>query len=328
MAWRVAATVRCGFIAGKGKMQIQPAQPECHLYIEEVRFERPRTVEGWRTMIASEFDVDIRLAVGSLEEARRVGLPCLSEVSASLSFLGSAPVEILKASITDSPPGHFPAELVDSPGRKLDVRLTDSEAQLESGREYTTILYPEFFEPQVPPTEVAAADLGFLAERKPPEVLRALRWMRKSHFADNPLDEFTDLVVAFESVSGILKPAGVQYWRCGECGVEVRQCPTCSESTQSKMTGAAAMREFVTQTMGWTGRDWRDVWRWRSKALHGQVDVSVDEEHVIREYLPKLEEAVIAAVKTVVPLADDAAPTHVRHRVPFSDPSLEIKWHV
>jgi hypothetical protein len=315
-------------MADKGEAQVQAAEPERHICIETVRFGRPRTLEGWRTTVASEFDVDIRLVVATVDEARRVGLPCLSEVAASLSFLGSAPVEILNVSITDSPPGHLPVGLVDSPEKKLDVKLTDSEGQPEPGREYTTILYPEFFKPQVPPTGLAVADLSFLTKRKPERVVRALRWMQKSYFADNPVDEFTYLMVAFESVSEMLKPAGAQYWRCGHCGAEVRQCPACQESTASKMTGAVSMREFVTQTMGWTGRDWRDVWGWRGKVLHGQADISMDEEHAIREYLPKLEQASIAAVKSVAGLAPGGAPTQVRQRVPFSDPHLEVKWHV
>jgi hypothetical protein len=132
-------------------------------------------------------------------------------------------------------------------------------------------------------------------------------------------------MIAFESVSEILKAAGVQYWHCDVCGTEVQECPACKESTASKMTGKAAMREFVTQTMGWAGRDWRDVWGWRGKVLHGQADISMDEEHAIQEHLPKLEQAVLAAVKTVAGLPQDSPPRDVRRRVPFSDPYVEIK---
>jgi len=253
--------------------------------------------------------VDLPLSVADGEEARKVGLSCLGEVVAALSFLGSAPVEVVKVQITDSPAG-----------------------KPEACHEYTTIFLPEFLpesvKAEVPPTKVPAAHTAFLLEVKPERVVRALRWIQRSHFTDSPLDEFTCLLVAFESVSDMLKPAGTQYWRCTACGSEVSECPVCKASTVSKMTGAAAMREFVTVTLGWPLKDWRDVWKWRGKILHGEADVSMDEEHAIRERLPKLEAAVIAAVKGLTGLADRHSPTRVRHRLAFSDPQLEIKWHV
>jgi len=91
------------------------------------------------------------------------------------------------------------------------------------------------------------------------------------------------------------------------------------------MTGATAMREFVVQSLGWSAKDWKTVWRWRCSLLHGEADISMDEEHAIQEHLPKLEEAAIAAVKRVAGLPPDGPPTNVRHRVPFSDPYIEIK---
>lgn len=327
MTWRVNSTIRSGVILRMGEVQVPCAPRRRHRYIESVDFERPRTVEGWRTTPAGEYDVEIRLKAGSAQEACEVGLSCLGEVVAALSFLGSAPVEIVNAAVTDSPGGMMKVELVDSPGKTLDVNLTGSGGP-EPGREYTAISFGEVFGGGVPPTALPAGHAAFLFQRKSERVVRALRWIQRSHFMDSPLDEFTCLLVAFESVSEMLKPAGTQYWRCTACGSEVSECPVCKASTASKMTGAAAMREFVTVTLGWPLKDWRDVWRWRGKILHGETDISMHEEHAIRERLPKLEEAVIAAVKTVAGLPDDHPPTHARHRLPFSDPRLVIKWHV
>jgi hypothetical protein len=169
------------------------------------------------------------------------------------------------------------------------------------------------------------ADTVFLGERKPERVVRALRWIHKSYFTANPLDEFACLMIAFESVSEMLAPAAVQYWHCSGCDQDTTQCPNCGESTEWKMTGATAMREFVVQSLGWSAKDWKTVWRWRCSLLHGEADISMDEEHAIQEHLPKLEEAAIAAVKRVAGLPPDGPPTNVRHRVPFSDPYIEIK---
>jgi hypothetical protein len=331
MAWRVVATIRCGLLLQMGGKAAVPEKTECHAYIEGIRIEQPRTIPRWQATPASpeyapasEYDVELRLNVADAQQAWKVGVPSLREAAAALSFLGSAPVEIVKVHvITDSPAGG--ARVVDSQGKVTRVRPTRSGGEPEPGEQYTSILYPEY-KSEVPPTAVAMADTVFVGKRKPERVVRALRWIQKSYFTNNPVDEFTYLMIAFESVSEILKAAGVQYWRCGACDAEVQECPTCKESTASKMTGAAAMREFVTQTMGWTGQDWRDVWGWRGKVFHGQTDVSMDEEHAIQEHLPKLEKAVIAAVKTAMGLPADGAPKDIRHRVPFSDPYIVINW--
>jgi hypothetical protein len=252
-----------------------------------------------------------------------VGLPCLREVVAALSFLGSAPVEIIKVQvITDSPGGDV--RVVDSLGKVIGVKPAGSGPPPDPGAEYTSIVFPELFH-EVPPTAVAMADTVFLGERKPERVVRALRWIHKSYFTDNPLDEFTCLMIAFESVSEMLAPAAVQYWHCSGCDQDTTQCPSCGKSTEWKMTGATAMREFVVQSLGWSDKDWKTVWQWRCSLLHGEADISMDEEHAIQEHLPKLEEAVIAAVKTVMGLPADGPPTNGRYRVPFSDPYIEIK---
>lgn len=304
MAWRIASTIRCGVIVDMGHVQVPAAPPGRHRYIQAIRLKRPRLVKGWRTTVASEYDVDLPLSVAAGEEARRVGLSCLGEVVAALSFLGSAPVEVVKAEITDSPAG-----------------------EPEACHEYTTIFLPEFFKAEVPSTRLPAAHTGFLLEPKPERVVRALRWIQKSHFTDSPLDEFTCLMIAFESVSHLLKAPGVQHWHCRNCSRDVVTCPFCGASTESKKSGETAMREFVA-SLGWAAKEWKTTWGWRCKILHGEADISIDEEHAIRERLPKLEEAVIAAVKTLTGLPDDHSPKHVRHRLPFSDPQLEIKWHV
>jgi hypothetical protein len=304
MAWRIASTIRCGVIIDMGRVQVPAAASEQHRYIQAVRLERPRLVKGWRTTPAAEYDVDLPLSVAGSEEARKVGLSCLGEVVAALSFLGSAPVEVVNVGITDSPAG-----------------------KPEALHEYTTIFLPEFFKGEIPPTKVPAAHAGFLLKRKPERVVRALRWVQKSHFANNPVDEFTFLMIALEAVSDLLKGPGVQHWRCRNCDREVVTCPLCGASTESKKSGETAMREFVA-SLGWPSKEWKAVWRWRCKIVHGDADISIDEEHAIRQRLPKVEEAVMMAVKTLTGLPPDHSPKHVRHRLPFSDPQLEVKWHV
>jgi hypothetical protein len=128
---------------------VVPEKTERHAYIEGIRFQQPRTIGRWRTTPASEYDVELRLNVADAEQAHQVGLPCLGEVVAALSFLGSAPVEIVKVQvITDSPGGDV--RVVDSLGKVIGVKPAGSGPPPEPGAEYTSIVFPELFH-EVPP---------------------------------------------------------------------------------------------------------------------------------------------------------------------------------
>ena len=302
MQWTLQATIGCDALVGLEAVSVSGPADRRHRCIRCLRLERPRTIEGRRSTVASEFDLSLLLEVATSEEACELAPRCLQEVEASLSFLASAPAWARAISLTDAPDHPVP------------------------GTEYTTVLYPAEAKFQVPPSGVAATDAAFLILGKPERVVRALRWIHKSHFAENPVDEFTSLMVAFESVSAMLKSAEVRYWHCSRCGEDIRQCPRCGESTESRMSGADAMREFVIGSLGWSGKDWKTVWQWRCSLLHGEADISMDEEHAVAAYLRRLEEAVVAAVKTVAGLPGDGPPRQVRHRVPFSDAQLVLKW--
>jgi len=301
MQWTLKAKIRCDALIGPGKVQIALPGGRRHKCIRSLEMDRPRKVEGRLSTVASEFDLKLLLEAGDTEEARYLAPRCVQEVCAALAFLASAPADV------------------------RDVIVTNAPAEPVPGTEYTTVAYSAA-KSQVLPTVMAANDVAFLILRKPERVIRALRWIQKSHFTDNVLDEFTCLMVAFESVSQLLKAGDTRYWHCSACGEDIRECPACGESTESKMSGVDAMREFAVGSLGWSERDWRTAWQWRCRLLHGEADVSADEEHAVAPYLPQLEEGAIAAIKRVLGLPEEHLPARGRHRVPFSDPQLVINW--
>jgi hypothetical protein len=303
MDWMLKATVRCDALIGLGQVRIPTREGQRHDRIRTLTLERPRIVEGRRCAEASEFDLKLEVEAAGTGEAADIAPRCAEEVCASLAFLASAPAEVRGVSITNAP----------------DEPVPD--------REYTTVSYADDMKFQVPPTAVPAKDTAFLILPKAERVIRALRWMQKSHFSDNALDEFTCLMVAFESLSQLLKTGGTRYWHCLACGQDIRRCPECGESTESKVSGVDAMREFVVGGLGWAETEWRTAWEWRCKLLHGEADVSGDEERAVLPCLPRLEEAVIAAIKQVSGLPQDHSPARGRHRVPFSHARLVLKWH-
>ena len=112
MSWRVVSTIRCGVMVGMGEAALEPGRSGRHTYIQGIRVEQPRTIPRWQATPASpeyapasEYDVELRLNVADAQQAGDVGIPCLREVVAALSFLGSAPADIVKVHITNSPGG-------------------------------------------------------------------------------------------------------------------------------------------------------------------------------------------------------------------------------
>jgi len=301
MQWTLKAKIRCDALIGPGKVPIARPAGGRHECIRSLELDRPRKVEGRLSAVASEFDLKLLLGAGDTEEARYLAPRCVEEVCAALAFLASAPADVRDVSVTNAPDEPVP------------------------GMEYTFIGYAAT-KTQVRPTVMVAKDLAFLIFPKPERVIRALRWIQKSHFTDNVLDEFTCLMVALESVSQLLKAGGTRYWHCSACGEDIRECPACGESTESKMSGVDAMREFVVDSLGWSEKDWRTAWQWRCRLLHGEADVSADEEHAVAPYLPRLEEGVIAAIKRVLGLPKEHSPARGRRRVPLSDAQLVINW--
>jgi hypothetical protein len=297
--WILAGKAKCDSLIGMGEVRIPALQGQRHYCILALQFTNPRPVEGTRTTVASEFDIEVRFEARDSEEAQDRGTRCAHEISAALAFLASAPA-------------------------KVDVVSITNDHERTKGTKYTMLCYSVGGKSEVPPMTVPAKDAAFLIAPKPERVVRALRWIHKSHLVDNDLDEFTCLMVAFESLSQLLKQGGSRYWHCSKCDREITQCPECGETTGSKMSGADAMREFVVHTLGWPEKEWAAAWGWRCRLLHGDADVSADEEHAVVPFLAPLEEAVIAATKKLSGLAPEHSPAHGRNRYPFSEAVLKL----
>lgn len=303
MEWTLAGTVTCDAPVGIPDVNISPPGGDKHEFIQGLVLEKRRTVRGKRSAVASQLGIKLRFEAPGPQEAHDRGTRGAQEVTAALAFLVSAAAEIQIGSITSA---HAPV----------------------SGTEYTMLQYPLDRKSGIPLVTVPTKDAAFLIQPKPERVLRALRWIHKSHSADSHLDEFTCLMVAFESLSQLLKQGDTRYWHCPKCDRDITLCPECGESTGSRMSGEDAMREFVVQKLGWRKKDWAAAWGWRCRLLHGEADISAEEEHAVLPLLPALEAAVIAATKTVAGLAPGNSPTRGRYRAPFSEAVLELSLRV
>jgi hypothetical protein len=250
-----------------------------------------------------QFEARIELQAANEELAQDLGRRWAGDLASILSFLTGLGTEVKGVTITTAPQEPTP------------------------GTKYRSIIPADYVGAVGPPELLLPEELTFLIRERPERLKRALGWLHKSRLAHDIVDEFVSLLVAFESMSGLLKEGGRRFWHCESCGRDVSRCPECGQSTESRMSGADALREFTTAQMGWSPREWGNVWKLRNKLLHGEADVSLEERReLLPSLVPRLEHAVVASIKMLSGLEPGHAPRRLRPRLPFSDPVLHVEW--
>ena len=246
-------------------------------------------------------------------EARQKAWMKLENLVALLSFVASAPVTIKSyGSITNSP---------ESP---------------TAGQQYTTIskTFEQAWEGRRQPV-LETSDIEFLTKLVIPDnlvqngqerVLRSMKWLQNSHFASSPLEEFIGLMIAFEAVSHLIKPSEAKYQHCSHCDADITTCPVCGHSTEWAGSGKLGMEYFVTQMLGWNKSDWNKIWMSRNYVFHGSHDLTSQQQQEITSHLPKLEQAVVNALRYLLRIPGKSPPKALRQRGRFYGAELYLKW--
>ncbi len=286
-----------------------------------IHFAQPRRVENatwanWERILPSavwDYDVSIRFPARDENEAQAKAWSKIENTAARLSFLGSAPVRVESyGSITNAP---------ESPVK---------------GAQYTTIAltFDQALVAKMPPTisEEEARFLPYmlvrdaLATKGRERIERSMHWLQHSHFASTPTDEFMYLMLSFEAVSHLLKEPKPHYWHCQSCEEDITECPKCGASTEWAGSGNLGMREFVCVNLGWSPKEWNEIWELRNYVFHGTQDLSSEQQQSIVKYLQKLEEAVVNALRYLLKLGRKNPPKALRQRGKFYGAKLHVKW--
>lgn len=287
-----------------------------------IHFAQPRRVGNatwpyWNRSLPCyvwDYDVSIRFPARDENEAQAKAWSKLENIATRLSFLGSAPVTVESyGSVTNAP--------------ELPVR----------GVEYTTIAFTfeQAWVERKPPI-IAEKEAKFLAQTLVPDTLareggdridRSMRWLQHSHLASIPTDEFICLMLSFEAVSHLLiKQPRKRYWHCQSCDKDITECPSCGASTEWAGSGNLAMRDFVRDKLAWSRQQWDQVWELRNYVFHGTQDLSSEQQQAVATHLPKLEEAVVYALKCLLKLPWKAPPQVLRQRGQSYGAKLHARW--
>lgn len=247
------------------------------------------------------------------EEAQARAWKKLENIAALLSFVSSAPVTI-----------------------KSHGSITNAPEEPIVGNQYTTIslTFDQAWEEKIQPV-LESPDIEYLTKIIVPDnlihegeerIFRSMRWLQNSHFASSPVEEFMSLMLAFEAISHLITPAGPHYWHCSRCDEDILSCPNCGESTEWAGSGKIGMAHFVIDILGWKKTDWRRIWKLRNLVFHGRHDLTSEKQQSIVSLLPKLEEAVVNALRYLLRVPKQAPPRSLRQRGRFFGAKLNIKW--
>ncbi len=259
----------------------------------------------WRYDLTIEIDVD--------NEQEAVGMiwDRLDGLVARLSFAGSAPVVV---------------EEQKSFGRIVNATELDNFVSIIRGEQIeTNPIAPVLAKKDLPALAGFFINERFLQDGDE-RVARSMRWLQHSYLGQTIVDEFASLMLAFESLSHLLRPSVPQFWRCSHCKHDVEICPKCGTTTQRQGSGVPGMQWLVIDQLGWTKKEWKSLWGMRNKVMHGSHDLSGEEQSELGKVVPRLEQAVILGIKAVLRLADNVPPTYSRPRRQWGNAELRVEY--
>lgn len=150
--------------------------------------------------------VEVILKANSIEEALYNSKNVLEDKLAIISFLSLYPCKILNNGSVDC------------------IEPESEEVELLSEDYNTTHIFNPY----------RIDDIQLLFNQPDEKILSSLRWFRKGLLDNNLFDKFISLWIAFEMISHKLKPSEPKYLRCPRNGHEIKNCPICGESTETK----------------------------------------------------------------------------------------------
>jgi Apea-like HEPN len=256
-----------------------------------------RTWDG--VMFSPLYDIPVELEFSSIQnekpedELELIGHKKLENLAARISFIASAPVEVLPNAGLE--PLNNGTRVIDGVIHHRSVYVATEFGQFNPTKTVNNTGLETF--------------KGFfyydkLGKAGHERIERSLRWLLHSYKASTVIDEFISLMIAFEAISELLNESGEteSFWECKECEKEFKECPNCGASTGFDRPGNKRMQEFVVNHLKWSKRQWNNLWSLRSKISHGSKDISFEEEQQVAKSIGQTERAVNSALSFLMGL--------------------------
>jgi Apea-like HEPN len=256
-----------------------------------------RTWDG--VMFSPLYDIPVKLEFNSTQNEKSeddlesIGCKKLENLAARISFIASVPVEVLPNDGLE--PLDNGTRVIDGVVHHQTIFVATEFGQFNSTKTVNNTgleMFKGFFYHD---------KLGKAGHER---IERSLRWLLHSYNAHTVIDEFISLMIAFEAISELLNESGEteSFWKCKECEKEFKECPNCGTSTGFDRPGNKRMQDFVVKHLGWSKKQWNDLWSLRSKISHGSKDISFQEEQQVAKSIEPTERAVNSALSFLMGL--------------------------
>jgi hypothetical protein len=251
---------------------------------QEPQFVGPKTTPGYPTL-QQQVQLKVRATENRVEA---VLTESLANMAAVIIFASGRPFATSQPSLRTDSPGI----VGDAPYK--DIYLVGSHQVLQP--------------PVTLPTEVLRyvfSALGDLNEQRGRRILRAMRWLAKAQSAEDEIDRFTYLAIAYEALVSLLPLPP--------------QNKTALDAKNSVPSNADRLRHFAVEITNVESEKWKLVGRLRHELFHGGIDENLKSKTDLSGAIPALRETVVAAIRHVLGL-----PTNIPPENPFDDLGITI----
>jgi hypothetical protein len=251
---------------------------------QEPQFVEPETTPGF-PMLQQQVQLKVRATENRVETVLTEGL---ANMAAVITFASGRLFAASQPSLrTDSP------EVVgDAPYK--DIYLAGNHRVFQQPATLSTDVLRHVF-----------SALGDLNEQRGRRILRAMRWLAKAQSAEDEIDRFTYLAIAYEALVSLLPLPP--------------QNKTASDAKDSASSNADRLRHFAVQITRVEPEKWKLVGRLRHELFHGGIDENLKSKTDLSGAIPALRKTVVAAIRHVLGLSTNIPPEN-----PFDDLGITV----
>lgn len=239
--------------------------------------------------------IDLTL-VTEESRAREMALEVLRLIADSVGFASGQRVEIKLSSVVNAPVG--------APEPATKTLLVMSPVRMPSqligvSREYLEFLWGRVDDPH---------------GKRGRQIVRAMRWLRRSAGAVDEVEEFTVLAFGLESIADLLPEPEAAWLRNLR---RDQRPPRTAVADHSER-----LRYFACVVCGLKGSEWKTVGRPRHQLFHGGLTEDIETSRMLGAAIPTLRRVLVLAIKHVAGIPDDRAPIDIPISPFFGDVSL------
>lgn len=176
-------------------------------------------------------------------------------------------------------------------------RASSEEAQDES----STMLFVRRFRGPQEPVTTDLDYFGYIGQQLTDDeddrgrrITRALRWLRKASLADDEVEEFAALAMGYEAIKSLL-PAPPE--------------PVGGKKKKGKQQQPSKLTYWAVNKCGIAAGDWKRVWGFRNSLFHGGITENASTRSELAIAAPHIRLALVAALKHLLKVPDDAPPS-------------------